>query len=377
MQRTLILALSNWIGAARFPRALQRAGFEVAVLCPASTRISHTKFVNRRMEFGPSAHVREIIAALWQTIAEWGATSVIASDDRSIRFVEDVATAVHEGKLDHQPGKPAVAAALSRSMALPEHWETIRRKSLCHSVAEALGIPAPPQVIVNAEDDALAFAKQHGFPIVLKADSGAAGTTVSTCRDESEVRSAYQRLAASSDRGLHNPILAEGYVPGPEIAHCFVADRGRIITGLTRLKVHCHPAPFGPSSVVQIVDYPQAADAAGRFAAHVQYCGFASMQFIVDAATQTPKFLEFNARPLPMQHMDEDLCGVDFGKAWHAVAAGSEPPQFRGPIIGRTIALFPQEWMRDPASKYLKPDEIVDVPWDDPPLLRAYLQQSA
>jgi hypothetical protein len=35
-----------------------------------------------------------------------------------------------------------------------------------------------------------------------------------------------------------------------------------------------------------------------------------------------------------------------------------------------TIALFPQEWMRDPASEYLT-SGYHDVPWEEPELIRA------
>jgi hypothetical protein len=33
---------------------------------------------------------------------------------------------------------------------------------------------------------------------------------------------------------------------------------------------------------------------------------------------------------------------------------------------------FPQEWLRDPRSHYLR-DHPVDVPWDEPELIRAML----
>jgi len=34
------------------------------------------------------------------------------------------------------------------------------------------------------------------------------------------------------------------------------------------------------------------------------------------------------------------------------------------------IAHFPQEWLRDPASRYLRRCRV-DAPWDDPALLKA------
>ena len=39
-----------------------------------------------------------------------------------------------------------------------------------------------------------------------------------------------------------------------------------------------------------------------------------------------------------------------------------------------TIALFPQEWLRDPASTFLT-SAYHDVPWEEPELLRACVSQ--
>jgi hypothetical protein len=38
-----------------------------------------------------------------------------------------------------------------------------------------------------------------------------------------------------------------------------------------------------------------------------------------------------------------------------------------------TIALFPREWLRDPASPWLT-EAFHDVPWDDPEVVRACVQ---
>ena len=41
-------------------------------------------------------------------------------------------------------------------------------------------------------------------------------------------------------------------------------------------------------------------------------------------------------------------------------------------VAGEVVALFPQEWLRDPASLHLK-TAFHDVPWDDPALIRAWM----
>ena len=105
--------------------------------------------------------------------------------------------------------------------------------------------------------------------------------------------------------------------------------------------------------------------------------GFASIQFLLDPASDRALFLEFNCRPVPMMHMDESLVGIDWCRAWHAAMEGAKPPKFTGPILGRKIALFPQEWLRDPASSFLTTEAVADVPWDDLELLQGYLKLGA
>jgi hypothetical protein len=36
------------------------------------------------------------------------------------------------------------------------------------------------------------------------------------------------------------------------------------------------------------------------------------------------------------------------------------------------IVRFPEEWLRDPDSPYLR-EYVVDVPWDEPELIEAFL----
>ena len=43
---------------------------------------------------------------------------------------------------------------------------------------------------------------------------------------------------------------------------------------------------------------------------------------------------------------------------------------------GDTIALFPREWLRDPASPWLK-TAFHDVPWDDPATVRSCIEKAS
>lgn len=373
MQRVVVFGIANWLGSPRLPRALQRAGFEVAVISGAGTLLGLTRHADRRFEIGDGMLMKDCFGALWDLVVDWGATSVIAVDHRSVSMLHEFAERLHEGELDGRPGKDLFLRMLERSLPPVEQFATLTQKGAAHRLATGLGIPAPAQAGAATLEQALAFAQQHGYPVVLKTEHGAGGYGVQICRDEAQLRESHVLLLQKTAAG-DNPLLCERYVHGPQLSHPFVALRGKIYAGLTRLKLESWPGALGPSSVVELVDRPDVAQAAARFAAACDYSGFASMQFLLDAQSGVAQFLEFNCRPVPMMHMDEDLAGIDWCRAWHAAMAGEPPPAFRGPAFGRRIALFPQEWRRDPSSPHLAPDRLVDVPWDDPPLLRGYLR---
>jgi hypothetical protein len=375
-QRVLLFALNNWIGAARLPSALHRAGFEVVVLCPGDSFIAATRFVNRRLEMRGRVEANAISRTIWQEVTELGTTAIIAADTRAVEFIHAFAGAVQQGTFSQSAGVEKFQAMLERSLPPVEHLETVRSRTAGHAVATELGIPAPAQSQIASIDDAIAFAAQHGYPVVLKTEGGAAGVNVTVCNDEAALREAHEKLTVPLSHPPPPPpkqLIVEVFIDGPQLSYVFVARGGRVLTGLTRMKVKAYPDPHGPSSVVRVVEVPQMVDYAARFAERVQYNGFASLQCLLDPVSKTPQFLEFNCRPVPIHHLGEEAVGIDWCKAWFAALEGQPPPAFPGPIFKRQIALFPQEWLRDPQSKYLTTNALHDVPWDDPGLLKAYV----
>jgi hypothetical protein len=374
-QRVLLFALNNWVGAARLPSALHRAGFEVVVLCPGESFMAATRFVNRRLEMRGRVESNAISKTIWQEVVQFGTTAIVPTDLRSVEFVHAFAAAVQQGTFSNVAGVEQFQAVLDRSLPPVEHLATVRDPLAGHAAAVELGIPAPPRAQVTTPDDAIAFTGEYGYPVVLKAEGGAAGADRAICNDEAELRAAHEKLTVplSHPPPPPRPVVVEVFLDAPQLSHAFVARGGRILAGLTRLKVKAYPEPHGPSSVVRVVDVPKMTDYAARFVERTRYSGFGSLQCLIEPKSKVPQFMEFNCRPVPMHHLGEEAVGIDWCKAWFAELEGQDQPTFEGPILKRQVALFPQEWLRDPQSKYLTTNALHDVPWDDPALLKAYL----
>src|SRR5689334_21263780 len=94
-QRILLLALATkWIGAARLPGAMKRAGFEVGVLAPMGSLIVSSQHIDRRGEMPSGVDVADLCQAIWHFVVEWGASSIIPTDDRAAGFMLDFAEAI-------------------------------------------------------------------------------------------------------------------------------------------------------------------------------------------------------------------------------------------------------------------------------------------
>ena len=102
--------------------------------------------------------------------------------------------------------------------------------------------------------------------------------------------------------------------------------------------------------------------------------GFFNVQYLIDAATGAAHLLEINRRIVTHTHLGERV-GADLPEALGEALDGRPPRRsvHAAAGAGDCVAIFPREWLRDPASPYLSTVPC-DVPWDDPELLTAMVR---
>jgi hypothetical protein len=123
--------------------------------------------------------------------------------------------------------------------------------------------------------------------------------------------------------------------------------------------------------VVEFVGIPAVAEATRALAAGLAIHGFAGAQFLLDPDSGRPLLVEINRRMLPATHSGSRM-GIDLAAA---LAAAMRGEGWGGPIDlpvgpGLRLALFPQEWYREPSSHWLR-ELPSDLPWHDPGLIEA------
>jgi biotin carboxylase len=261
------------------------------------------------------------------------------------------------------------------SLGPPERYLDSVDKARLVRLASEIGIAVPPGEAITDEREAMEVALALGFPVIVRPTVGTASEGVAVCTGVDAVRAAVAALPRE-DGALSlrsKPALVQRFLTGIQCNRAAFAWEGREVAGFTRIAQRRYPNALGPGSVACYRRVPAVADANRRLLERLGMTGFASTLYIVDPATGTPHLIEINRRMTPATHTGR-LVGVDLAAAFAACAMGRT---YTGPTDlpdgpEHVLALFPQEWLRDPYSDDLQ-RYPTDTPFDDPDLLRALI----
>jgi predicted ATP-grasp superfamily ATP-dependent carboligase len=297
---------------------------------------------------------------------------VLPGDDATMRALMTIAA----GTTDDVPSatRDAILPLLTRSLGNPAHYLASVDKAGLVDIARRAGVDVPPGEAVDDLDDALRVARDLSYPVILRPTVGTAARGVAICHDETALRVAFAGLPAQT-RWTHATAraLVQRVLTGEHCNRSCVAWQGREIAGYTRAGIERWPNAMGAGSVTRFVTRPDAARSSAALIEAIGATGFAGVTFITDEATGRPCIIEINRRIAPAAHAGRHA-GVDLAAAFMCAVRG-EP--WTGPTDTpvdqqRTMALFPQEWLRDRASAHFS-QSPTDAPWDDPRLFAAML----
>ena len=364
---------TDYVAPARMPRELARAGFAVTVLAPAGALATKTAHAEAIATFPRHASVYEWMHVVAGAARRAASRLVLPGDDVTLRLLMQL---VLERPAELQThAMVGFAALVARSLGDPTHYVASIDKSALVRLALALGIPVPPGEAVDDEPDAVRAAAALGYPVIVRPAVGTASAGVARCHDEVAVRHAMRnlpRLSGWRPAGGHR-VLVQRLLTGRPANHPAVAWRGRELAGFTRMALRQHPEG-GPGSVSRYAPHPQIAAANARLIEALGLTGFASTEYLIDDTTGVAHLIEINRRMTPATHTGACV-GVDLAAAL-AAACANRP--WEGPTdipagVDQTLALFPQEWLRDAGSSQLA-DRPTDAPWDDPLLFASMLK---
>ncbi len=363
--RVLILALSNWFGAPRLPRAFGRAGFHVTTFAFSGLLIQRSQAVDEALMLSESISNDELLTALLAAVERSRADIVIPTDDTTIILLHAAVALSQRAGVSER-----TRAVLVNSVGEVRHLPTVRSRKLLAELAASAGVRAPERGVVFNEADALRFAAKHGYPVVFKEEDSAAGWGVFICKNEVELRAAVLRSGRNPGI-LAAGLLAQTFVDGRTAMRVVVAQQGRVLGGLSAIKLETWPPPKGPSTCVELLDHPEMKASAEAVVAALGYSGFASLDFMLDGSGRA-HLIELNPRPTPISHLGERFGGC-LCRHLHAGLTGQPTTATEPQGLPSRVALFPQEWVRDQKSPHLAGGVFHDAPWDEPDLVEAYM----
>jgi hypothetical protein len=348
--RILLATTQHWPFPAQLAGAFAEAGAQVEALCPRGSMLALSRHPRRFHPYRPLAP----LASLCEAIRAARFDLIVPCDDQ-------VAELVARATGTHAAGRGEFLAR-----------------------AASAGAPALETRALDDEDSLDIALTQFGLPLVLKSDHSWGGEGVVICHTRTDARAAFRRLKNRSrlrdvaralrgrghhflNRALHpTPVrlTAQRFAAGNPATSSLACWNGTVV-GSLHFDVLLSTTPTSPASVIRQVACPQMEASAQVVAREFNLSGLFGLDY-VRASTGHVYMLEMNARATPTSHL---ALTVDLPAA--LMAAARLPSRRRMPVTdGTDIALFPREWLRDPASEWLKRAHH-DVPWDDSALVQA------
>jgi len=389
MPPVILLATTvEWPFAARLAGGFAQMRVRVEAMAPNGHVLARSRYISAFHRYRPLAPE----AALERAIRSARPDLLIPCDDRAL------AQALHvwrraEARLDEE-----ISSLIARSLGNPAVYSRLGARADFIADARAEGILAPEMHVVDSEDALDAALAALGLPAVLKADGSWGGDGVVIVRTRAEARDAWLRLSRTPSRArslyraidrrdLHRVAEAmrpprtrlgiQAYVEGVPATSTFAARKGKVLAAL-HFDVVVAPDSHGPASVVRRIEDPRMDLAVARIAQRYELSGLHGLDFMRDARGN-PHLIEINPRATPTSHLALGERG-DLPAALSASFFSSRlkprPTSVGTETSTSEIALFPQEWLRDPKSAHLS-SAYHDVPWDDPALLHALIGRQA
>ena len=155
----MVATTTHWLGAARMPRPLADAGFEVSVLAPRNSLIEKSRFVTRIGLLQDSATPLQWADAFAAMVQATAPRLVVPCDDTAFWLLQMFATSPPDG-LRHAS---QIQALIEDSLGDPAWYKPSVDKTLLPKAAQALGVRVPPFTVTGERETAREFAATHGY----------------------------------------------------------------------------------------------------------------------------------------------------------------------------------------------------------------------
>jgi Carbamoyl-phosphate synthase L chain, ATP binding domain len=377
----LVATTRRWFPTARMAMALANAGWTVEVVCPPGHLAGRASAVARTYPYQGLTP----LASFARAIASSRPDLIVPCDDLSTWHLQNL----HHRERQCGPARSPICALIERSLGAPESFPVVYARTAFMDLAREEGIRVPATEVVTTTGDLRKWIARMGFPTVLKANgtSGGDGVRIVHTLEQAEralqtlespplLARAAKRALVNNDQTLVWPSLlrrrsvvnAQAFVAGREATSTIACWQGTALAGL-HFEVLNKQNPLGPSTVVRLMEDPEMSAATKKMVRRLNLSGLYGFDFMLEAQTGRPYLIEINPRTTQVGHLTLGP-GRDLPAALYAAVSGQALRAAPKLTENDTITLFPQEWIWNPESAFLR-SGYHDVPWGEPELVRA------
>jgi hypothetical protein len=382
----LVATTARWFPTTRLAMALAKAGFAVEAVCPTGHTLGRTGAVRRTHTYNALAP----LASFARAISAAKPDLLIPGDDLAARQLHQL----YKQECDNARAGTQICELIERSLGAPEGFEVVYARTAFMQIAQDEGVRTPKTEIITNTHDLRNWIARMGFPTVLKANGTSGGDGVKVVNTVEEAEHAFRKLQApplmaraikralvDQDPTLMRPsflrrrfvVNAQTFVAGREATSTIACWKGKVLASL-HFEVLKKADSTGHSTVLRLIEHPEMARAAENIARRFKLSGLHGLDFMLEAHTGTAHLIEINPRTTQVGHLALGL-ERDLPAALHAALTGKEIQPAPKVTESDTIALFPQEWARDPKSEFLQ-SAYHDVPWGEPELIRSCIRKA-
>jgi acetyl-CoA carboxylase, biotin carboxylase subunit len=230
----------------------------------------------------------------------------------------------------------------------PEVMRLMGEKEKARAAMKKAGVPILPgsEGILASEGEALEWARQIGFPVIIKASAGGGGRGMRIVRSEEELpglfRAAQSEAAAAFGNG---DLYMEKYVDRPRhIEFQVLADQHRNVISLGERECslqrrHQKLLEESPSTQVTPEMREQIGQMLSRTLSEIGYMNAGTIEFLMDQDRKL-YFIEMNTRIQVEHPVTEMVTDVDLVKSQIMIAADAPLSEvLHGPVIYRGHAI--------------------------------------
>lgn len=384
--KVLLVTTCRWFAAARLAMALRNSGFEVEVVCPADhpfAKVHSIRRIHAYRALFPTASIRRAVEASDPAL-------LIPCDDLAVAHLH----ALYRGEQASNGSRSSIAALLERSLGDPANFSIMSARTELLMLAQEEGVRVPASAGISGLEEMHAWLNDHGFPAVLKADGSSGGVGVIPVETPEEAERAFavlhsppilartvKRALFDGDLNLVPPFLLrrrpkmniQQFISGHDATLAVACWKGKVLASIGFDVLHTWK-PKGPASVVRWNDNREMVSATEKIVRRLNLSGLYGFDFMVEKETGKPYLIEMNPRATQTCHLALGTGHNLPAALWQAVT-GSPAVETESVTAKKVIALFPQEWQRNPESAFLS-TAYHDIPWDEPELVRQCIGDS-